>query len=79
MLPNVKGSGDGDMGGKGGRHYLGKKKRCRLQVFKLKGTLKKQKNNEIQLGDSEGEEDVPINWQDYEVEALIVIHNNMEA
>ena len=39
---------------------------------------KKAKVDEIDLGDSEGEEEAPIKWRDYEIETLIAIRGEME-
>ena len=32
----------------------------------------------MELGDSEGEEDAPIKWRDYEIQTLIAIRGEME-
>ena len=39
---------------------------------------KKTKVDEIDLGYSEGEEEAPIKWRDYEIETLIAIRGEME-
>ena len=57
---------------------IGKKKRGRAVATKSKGTQKKTKVDEMNLGDSEGEEDAPIKWRDYEIETLIAIRGEME-
>ena len=39
---------------------------------------KKTRVDEVELEDSEGEEEIPIKWRDYEIETLIVIRGEME-
>ncbi len=39
---------------------------------------KKAKVVEVDLEDSEGEEEAPIKWRDYEIETLIAIRGEME-
>ena len=34
--------------------------------------------DEVDLGDSEGEEEAPIKWRDYKIETLIVIRGEMK-
>ena len=36
------------------------------------------KVDEVELGYSEGEEETPIKWQNYEIETLIIIRGKME-
>jgi hypothetical protein len=43
-----------------------------------RSTKKKTKVDEVELGDSEGEEEAPIKWRDYEIETLIAIRGEME-
>jgi hypothetical protein len=58
---------------------IGKKKRDRAMTTKSKGTPKKRKKIcEVELGDSEGEEEAPIKWRDYEIETLIAIRCEMK-
>ena len=58
---------------------IGKKKRGRAMATKSKGApQKKARVDEVELGDLEGEEDVPIKWRDYEIETLIAIRGEME-
>jgi hypothetical protein len=45
---------------------------------KSKGAQKKTRVDEVELGDSEGEEEAPIKWRDYEIETLIAIRGEME-
>ena len=46
--------------------------------FKMKMSTEKKKIDEVELGDSEGEEEVPIKWRDYEIETLIAICGEIE-
>jgi hypothetical protein len=58
---------------------IGKKKRGRPVGAKSKAAPKKKaKVVEVDLGDSEGEEEAPIKWRDYEIETLIAIRGEME-
>ena len=57
---------------------IAKKKRGRAVATKSKGAPKQKiKVDEVELGDSEGEEEAPINWRDYEIETLIAIRGEM--
>ena len=57
---------------------IGKKKRGRAVTTKLKVAQKKTRVDKIELGDSEGEEEAPIKWQNYEIETFIAIRGKME-
>ena len=82
MSQNVKSSRDVNIRGKTTDtsrkdDNIGKKKRGRAIATKSKGAPKK-KVDEVDLGDSEGKEEAPIKWQDYEIETLIAICGEME-
>ena len=57
---------------------ISKKKRGRATSTKSKVAPKKTKIDEVELGDSEGEEEAPIKWRDYEIETLIAICGEMK-
>ena len=84
MQLNVEGSGDATMEGHvedivtKKEEYV-KKKWDRVSILKSKGTPNnKTKIDTLELGDLEGEEEVPIKLRDYKVGALITIHGEIK-
>ena len=60
-------------------NVLDKKKRGRTIIPKSKGVSKKKAEiDEIKLGGSEGEEKILIKWQDYKIETLIAIRDEIK-
>lgn len=54
-------------------------RRGRASISNLKGTtMKKTRNDEMELVDLESEEESPIKWRDYEIETVITICGEME-
>ena len=47
-------------------------------VSKSKETQKNAKVDEVELEDSEGEEEVPIKWRNYDIKTIIAIRGEMK-
>ena len=60
------------------KYDIGKKKRGRAMATNQKEHKKKARVDEVELGDSEAEEETHIKWRDYEIETLIVIRGEIE-